>query len=352
MTPFEENAQQLNTTRSESAPGAEAVDVNRVSTRAVADAQTRTNALVHPELLAALVDWPTLEFSDEVLPLARSRPALDPIPAPMPQPVLRTIPGPAGAPDVTVVIVDPNPGTSGRPVLVHTHGGGYIMENPGLYPIIQTIAHVCQCVVVSVLYRLAPETQYPGALEDNYAALQWVYGHADELGIDRRRIAVGGESAGGGHAAALALRARDRGDIPILFQLLIYPMLDDRTGGTMRVPGCMGRHIWTEPSNQYAWTALLGVPASSAQVLAESVPARVEDLSGLPPTWIGTGALDLFAEESVAYASRLMAAGVPTELAVFPGGYHAFDLLVPDAPISKRFRAGWLGALQRAFAQQ
>lgn len=308
------------------------------------------NPPINPEIMAALEAYPQVDFSRDVLSIARRRPQLEPIPEPFPQPVTRYIPGAVGAPDVRLFIVDPEPGVTGRPVLLHMHGGGYVMQNPGHFPIIQTIAQRCGCVVVSVDYRLAPETIYPGALDDNYAALEWVYRNAASLGVDPRRIAVGGESAGGGHAAALALRARDREEIPILFQLLIYPMLDDRTGSTHRIPGHMGRHIWNEASNRFAWSALLGVPAGSEEVLPGSIPARVENLSGLPPTWLGTGALDLFADETIAYAQRLLRAGVPTELVVYPGGYHAFDLIAPDASLSKRFRAEWLGALQRAFA--
>ncbi len=267
----------------------------------------------------------------------------------MPQPVNRSIPGPAGAPDVHVILVDANPGAKNRPVLVHTHGGGYVSANTMLYPFIQGIAHDCDCVAVSVDYRLAPETHYPGSLEDNYAALQWVYKNAASLGVDRQRIAVGGESAGGGHAAALALRARDRKEIPLLAQILLYPMLDDRTGSTRPVSPSMGHFIWTAQCNRFGWTSLLGVQAGSPSVPSGSVPARVANLSGLPPAWIGTGSIDLFADEGITYARRLMDAGVPTELAVYPGGYHAFDMLVPDAAISRRFTESWKSYLRRAF---
>jgi acetyl esterase/lipase len=307
--------------------------------------------LVDPELISVLQVWPQLEFSSELLAEVRKRPRMGPLPAPFSQPVSRHVPGAPGAPDVRVIIVDPNPGASGRPVFVHIHGGGYVTQNTMLYPLIQTIAHDCHCVVVSVDYRLAPETTYPGSLDDNYAALQWVHDNAEVLGIDRTRIAVGGESAGGGHAVALALRARDRKQIPILFQLLIYPMLDDRTGSTHPAPECMGRYIWNEASNRFGWTAFLGVPAGSPDVMPGSVPARVEDLAGLPPAWIGTGSLDLFADEDIAFARRLMVAGVSTELVVFAGGYHGFDLIVPDAAISMRFAEGWKSALKRAFSK-
>ncbi len=245
-------------------------------------------------------------------------------------------------------------------------------------PRIQGIATDCHCVVVSVDYRLAPETRYPGALEDNYAALQWVHAHAAELGIDRFRIAVGGESAGGGHAASLAIHARDRNrtdrnkpdrnknkddhnkddrnkddrdnDVPIVFQLLIYPELDDRTGSSNPAPPAVGRFMWTASANRLAWSSLLGVPAGSSKVPVAAVPARVASVAGLPPAWIGVGSIDLFAEEDMEYARRFVHAGVPTELLVARGAFHGFDLLVPDAEVSKQFSASWKSALRKAFA--
>ncbi len=215
---------------------------------------------------------------------------------------------------------------------------------------LQTAAQTCNCVVVSVDYRLAPETHFPGSLEDNYAALRWLYTNADALGVDRKRIATGGESAGGGHAAALAIAARDRKEIPIAFQLLIYPMLDDRTGSTRPVPPNIGNFIWTAESNVFGWTSLLGVPAGSPNIPAGSAPARVANLAGLPPACIIVGAIDLFVDEDIEYARRLIAAGVPAELHVIPGAYHGFDLLAPNARASARFKDYWTGALRRALA--
>jgi acetyl esterase/lipase len=148
----------------------------------------------------------------------------------------------------------------------------------------------------------------------------------------------------------LAIAARDRREIPILFQLLIYPALDDRTGSTRQVPPYIGQFVWNAASNRFAWTSFLGVPAGSPTVPAGAVPARVENLAGLPPAFIGVGALDLFVDEDVEYARRLINAGVPTELHVIPGAYHGFDLLVPDAAVSKRFSESWTVALRRAFA--
>ena len=177
-----------------------------------------------------------------------------------------------------------------------------------------------------------------------------MYTNADALGVDRKRIAVGGESAGGGHAAMLAIAARDRKEIPLAFQLLIYPMLDDRTGSTRPVPRHIGAFVWTAESNRFGWTSLLGIPAGSPRVPPGSVPARVENLAGLPPAFIVTGAIDLFVDEDIEYARRLVAAGVPTELHVVPGAYHGYDLLVPNAKVSARFADYWTTALRRALA--
>jgi acetyl esterase/lipase len=217
-------------------------------------------------------------------------------------------------------------------------------------PQLQGIATDCHCVVVSVDYRLAPETRYPGSLQDNYAALKWAHAHAEELGIDRSRIAVGGESAGGGHAASLAIHARDRNEVPIIFQLLIYPQLDDRTGSSHPAPPAIGHFMWTPSANRLAWSSLLGVPAGSSKVPVSAVPARVASVAGLPPAWIGVGSIDLFVEEDMEYARRLVHAGVATELSVVRGAFHGFDLLLPDAEASQQFSASWKTALRKAFA--
>jgi acetyl esterase/lipase len=307
---------------------------------------------VDPELLPALKSIPKLQLTNETLAWVRlQEQAPPPLPPPAPQPVERRIPGPVGAPDLRLTIVDPAPREKGRPVLVHTHGGGYVARSAALaMNFLQTAAQSCNCVVVSVDYRLAPETRFPGSLEDNYTALHWVYANADALGVDRKRIAVGGESAGGGHAAMLAIAARDRKEIPLAFQLLIYPMLDDRTGSSQPVPPHIGAFVWTAESNRFGWTSLLGIPAGSPRVPPGSVPARVENLAGLPPAFIVTGAIDLFVDEDIEYARRLIAAGVPTELHVVPGAYHGYDLLVPNAKVSARFADYWTTALRRALA--
>ena len=308
-------------------------------------------AQVDPELVPGLKAIPRFVVNAETLSNMRKNPfpSQQALPAPAPQPAERHIPGPAGAPPVRVVIVDPNPGGKGRPAYLHIHGGGYVLGVAGSNPVaLQTIAQDCKCVVVSVDYRLAPETPFPGSLEDNYAALKWIYTNADTLGIDRTRIAIGGESAGGGHAAALAIAARDRKEVPIVLQVLIYPMLDDRTGSSRRVPPHIGQFLWVADSNVFGWTSLLGVPAGSAKVPAGAVPARLENFAGLAPAFIGVGAIDLFVDEDIEYARRLIDAGVPTQLDIVPGAYHAFDGIAPKATSSIRFTENWKAALRRA----
>lgn len=261
----------------------------------------------------------------------------------------RMIAGPAGAPDVKLFVINAKAGAS-RPGILHTHGGGFILGTAATdVRRLQEMARELDCVIVSVEYRLSPETRYPGPVEDNYAGLRWMHAQAAELGLDRSRIAVMGESAGGAHAALLALTARDRGEIPIAFQLLVYPMLDDRTGGAVKPPVHIATVGWSAEENQYGWSAFLGQAPGSDAVPEAAVPARARSLAGLPPTFIEVGGVDLFAGEDMDYARRLNEAGVPTELLVLPGAFHGFEFLAPDAPLAKRFVAARIEALRRAF---
>ncbi|MET0270289.1 MAG: alpha/beta hydrolase [Sphingomonas sp.] len=317
----------------------------------------RSRALVAPELVAALDAFPTFDLDDDMLALARGglgrgmeRPPLSPAQAA----VLceeRHVPGPADAPDVRVLVYSPAEAGDGRPAFLHMHGGGYVLGLPELNDAsnrTRVLEH--GCVVVSVAYRLAPETRFPGALEDGHAALRWLHDEADALGVDRARIAIGGESAGGGHAAALALLARDRGEVPVCFQLLDSPMLDDRTCVDADPHPFTGEFVWTRETNRFGWRALLGCEPGGPDVPAAAAPARAVDLSGLPPTFIAVGALDLFVEEDIAFASRLIRAGVPTELHVIPGAYHGFGFAGPDAPQVAALAQLSRAALERAFA--
>lgn len=260
----------------------------------------------------------------------------------------RTIPGLSGAPDVRNFIVNARPGAEPRPAILHMHGGGFVMRDAksALHQV-QHMAQALDCVIAAVDYRLAPETPFPGALEDNYASLKWLYENAESLGVDPMRIAVLGDSAGGGHAAMLAIAARDRGEISLAYQALIYPMLDDRTGSTRKPASHVGRVIWSPRDNTFGWSSLLGVPAGSERVPYGAVPARVEDLRGLPPAFIGVGAIDLFADEDIEYARRLIEAGVATELHVVPGAFHGFDG-IEAAPIARQFNAALINALTAA----
>jgi acetyl esterase/lipase len=233
--------------------------------------------------------------------------------------------------------------------LLWIHGGGMVLGTiDGDDFMCKTWARDFGCVVASVDYRLAPEHQYPAHVEDCYAGLQWLRAHLDELGIDSRRVAIGGASAGGGLAAGTALLARDRGEVPLCFQYLVYPMIDDRdeTPSTREITF---PKVWNRVSNQHGWKAYLGDRVGRADVPIYAAPARaeVDDLRGLPPAYIDVGELDPFRDEDIAYATRLLAAGVPCELHVTPGAFHGSEMSVPDAPTSRRIRSYRRDALSR-----
>ena len=261
----------------------------------------------------------------------------------------RLIPGPPGAPDVVVYTINARAGTR-RPAILHTHGGGFILGSArDSVARLQGIAAALDCVIVTVEYRLAPETGFDGVMGDNWAALQWLHRSSEALGANPGRIAVMGESAGGGLATLLALMARDRGGPPLIFQMLVYPVLDDRTGTTVHPPSPMGLLGWTAEYNSLGWRAFLGRTPGGLDVPARAVPARHADLAGLPPAFIGVGSIDLLVDEDITYGRRLIDAHVPTELMVVPGVFHGFDIAAPKSDVAKRFRAAKLDALRRAF---
>ena len=292
------------------------------------------------------------DWSD--IPALRARMAE--IAAGLPQPVLpptvgiedRTVPGPAGDPDVTVRLYRPAGLASGACALYWIHGGGMVLGSIAMNDAYCAgIAEELGVLVGSVEYRLAPENPFPAPLEDCYAGLAWFAGSADALGIDASRIAIGGASAGGGLAAGVALAARDRGEVALCFQLLVYPMLDDRNI-THSSHATTDPRLWNRDANLAGWGAYLAGNPGGDDIAPYAAPARATDLAGLPPAYISVGDLDLFVDEDVAYARALGGAGVPVEFHIYPGAYHGSNGSVPNSALSKRWVADERAALARA----
>ena len=232
-------------------------------------------------------------------------------------------------------------GTGGA--LLWIHGGGYVIGSPAQDDILcGRFAKALGGTVAAVKYRLAPENPYPAGLEDCYTALKWL---ATLPSVDPARIAIGGASAGGGMAAALAQLAHDRGEIDVRAQLLVYPMLDDRSAHRA-TPDDPGQRLWDKKSNRFGWDSYLGGADPAA-----AVPGRRADLSGLPPAWVGVGTLDLFHDEDVDYAQRLRAAGVPCELEIVPGAFHGFDGIAAKSQVAQSFFNSQVKFLQPALAE-
>ena len=258
----------------------------------------------------------------------------------------RAIPGPQGAPDIMVRVYRPVDATGTLPGIYFIHGGGMVLGNmDGEDPVASTICERVDAVVVSVEYRLAPEHPYPAPVEDCYAGLAWMARNAAELGFDPDRLAVYGGSAGGGLTIATSMLARDRGFPALRFQMPIYPMIDDRNE-TPSSHEITDIGIWDRSANIEAWQWYLG----NGEPDQYAAPARAEDLAGLPATFIDVGTVDLFRDEDIAFATRLMQAGVPTELHVNPGAYHAAEMLAPESALSERIWTRRIEALRRALA--
>lgn len=262
------------------------------------------------------------------------------------------VPGPPGGRDVTLVSARPAGADGPLPLLYYLHGGGMIMGNAWsvLPRLLREWALPLGLAVVSVEYRLAPRTRYPGPLEDCYAGLVWTAEHAAELGIDADRVIVGGKSAGGGLAAALALLTRDRGGPVPIGQLLLCPMLDDR-GETFSSHQLAGVDTWDRTSNATAWQAALGDRYGAADLPPYAAPARATDLSGLPPAYVDVGSAETFRDEGVAYADAIWRAGGQAELHVWPGAFHGFDTIAPRAALSRDARDARTRWLRRVLAQ-
>ena len=308
-----------------------------------------SSALVDPELVPKILAIGDLVLNEASLPLMRTSAGGPDFPV---EPDVRLeefhIPGPPGGPDVRMLALIPEGLPADSPSLLYIHGGGYVMGNPdGNAGLASKMAKAVGCVVFVPTYRLAPETTWEGSRADLYCALQWVYANAGQFGASGRRLAIAGRSAGGGHAAGLALHARKLGGPPIGYQMLLCPMLDDRQPDNPY----LGEYVWTRESDRFGWRALLGMEPGGPDVPEEAVPARAEDLAGLPATFIDVGSIELFAEASLEYARRLMAAGVPVELHVMPGGYHGYESMVPEAGISQFVDLAVVQGLKRAFAR-
>jgi acetyl esterase len=308
-----------------------------------------TRHLVDPDFLPLIDLLPGNAFTREALPAIRveSENRFAFVGAPPIAPEIKVLEGEGGP--LEVYWYDPSPGTTGRAALLHVHGGGMVIGSArSMQQGPSGMAAALGIPVASVEYRLAPEAPFPAPQSDCYAALQWLAASADALGIDAARIGVIGESAGGGLAAATALMARDLGGPALAAQFLTYPMLDHRTGGEAcpYANPVTGEFVWTRAHNQFGWEALRGDYAADDDRKGWFSPTLAEDLSGLPPTWIGTGSLDLFLDEDLDYALRLVKAGVPVELHSYPGAIHAFNAMT-EAATAKAFTRDMLGAIER-----
>ena len=305
---------------------------------------------VDPALWALVDGFPPIDVSAETLAGFRAAFAqMSPMPDPSTHEDVRigTVMVPGGAAPIRCLLYAPADGESAG-ALLHVHGGGYVMGSPEM-DVARNLALVraTRCVILSVDYRLAPEHPYPAALDDCHAALAWLATQASRLKFPAGRIGLIGESAGAGLAAALALVVRDQHAQPLCCQVLIYPMLmpPDHSADTLAPDARTGQFIWTRASNAWCWSALRSGAASAAAPVA----GLATDLSGLPPAFIAVGDLDLFVHDNLAFAGRLLRAGVPVEAHVYPGAIHGFDRAV-GAPVSQRFSRTLEEFIQRSLA--
>jgi len=322
-----------------------------ITTNANKDIAMTTRHLVDPELLPMLDAWPTVDLNATTLPRQRARTleqfgregaggdavTLDEL----------RVPGPDGT-SLRLLVYRPRQQAEGAAAIYHCHGGGMVSGTPEMMDARnRKLVAELGCVLVSVDYRLAPEHPHPAPIEDCYAGLHWLHHCAADLGVDPARIAVMGESAGGGLAASLALLARDRGEVSLCHQFLICPMLDDRTCAEAEPNPCTGEFIWTRATNYFGWSSLLGGEPGTPGVSPYASPARAEDLAGLPPAFLYSGGLDLFVDECLAYGRRLGRAGVAVELHVYPGAFHGFENM-HTSRVARQAQGDTLAALRKA----
>lgn len=307
-----------------------------------------TRHLVDREI-APLIDlFPRVELDSAPIADIRAKAAetYAILPPPVIVPEEFVIPSVHGGPDIAVYLFRPETIRHDAGAILHIHGGGMVM---GSVKLMQAgpamLAATAGVPVASVEYRLAPEHPFPAPQQDCHSALTWLAAQAGSFGFDPSHIIVAGESAGGGLAAALAIMARDLGGPAIAGQLLTYPMLDHRTGSDdcPYANPVTGEFIWTRAANRFGWAALKGGYELNDDRRGWFSPSLANDLSNLPPAYIATGSLDLFFDENLDYARRLVAAGVPVDLHSYAGAIHAFNA-IPDAALSQRFNGGLLAA--------
>ena len=294
--------------------------------------ESKSLPLVDAELRPVLEVFSGFDVREETLDGLRALPTPEPLQAPPFSEyfISRT----NGDEPLRILVITPEK-KSKQAGLLYMHGGGFVMGSPEtILPTVQKLAVDTGRITVLPQYRLAPEFPFPAALNDNLLALKWMNQNAKKLALDRTDIAVGGDSAGGGHAAVLAASIRGRDDLPVSRLFMIYPMLDDRTGAIRSGENITGEFIWSAENNRFGWASYLG---AESDLFNGCVPARLENLQGFPPTFIATGSLDLFMEENIRFIERLQAAGVTAGIYMAEGAYHGFNVIVPDAQISKEF---------------
>jgi acetyl esterase/lipase len=311
-----------------------------------------TLELVDPELRDALALWPRLPLTANSL--TQRRADLLKVSGAVPQPDLPDIAAGEirvesafGATPIRVLTYRPVKSDNPLPTILHIHGGGFVMGAPEMKDVEnRLLASELGCAICSVDHRLAPEAPHPAPLEDIYSVFVWLHANARQLGLDPASIGIKGESGGGGFAAGVALYARDQKGPQFAFQHLIYPMIDDRTVVRKDLHPHVGEFVWTQENNYFGWRSLLGREPGDAGISPYAAAARAADVSGLPPTYISVGGLDLFLEENMAYADRLSRAGVSVEFHMYPRAYHGF-YQATDARVTKQAERDTREALRR-----
>ena len=304
---------------------------------------------VHPDLQNVLKKSPTINYGKNNLWLIQLLLSLMPAPKKPAGISIKNfnIDNNDGSAKIRLRLYQPVNPANATPVLVWMHGGGYIIGKPEMEdPLCIQFVRELGISIVSVDYRLAPKYPFPAGLEDCYSALTWAQRNSEQLGFDVNRIAIGGTSAGGGLAAALAQLVHDRKEVTPTFQLLIYPMLDDRTVLRNDIDDS-NSPAWSQKSNHFGWKSYLGENYGKQEIPPHAVPARRKVLSGLPNAWIGVGTLDVFYEENLTYAHRLREAGVACEQTIVDGAFHGFDVFDPNLPIVQEFRRSQISALRK-----